>query len=258
MVFTLLHSTDLRQSVSFRENEPFPAASTIKVFILATLLAEVAKGTLSLEAERIVTASDMVSGSGVLKALRPDRHYTLYDLATLMIIVSDNTATNILIEVLGVEAINAYCQAHGWYETLLAGKLQVTSAPPTATSHTSAKNLADAMYSFWTGSLVPKTETGVARRMFSSQQYTDQLGRELGYDAYSTEIGESNLNIASKSGSIRGVRNDVGVITRGDQGFVLAVMTKNSADLRFYPDNPGSLAIMTAARLAHQHFLGEL
>ena len=244
--------------VAFQDDEPFPAASTIKVFILAKLLEQVAAGALLLDDEQVVETTDMVSGSGVLKALQPDRRYTLNDLATLMIVVSDNTATNVLIEVLGVETINAYCQAHGWHETFLAGKLQVETAPPTAASHTSAKNLARAMYGLWSGKLVPQTETDLARRIFSAQQYTDQLGRELGYDAYSAEIGESDLRIASKSGSIRGVRNDVGVITRGNQGFVLAVMTKDAADPRFYPENPGSRAIMKAARLAHQHFLGKL
>lgn len=242
--------------VNYRDQQTFPAASTIKLYVLAKLLQSAAAGHVSLDAELVLRRDDKVSGSGILKAFKDERAYTVLDLATLMIIVSDNTATNLLIDLLGTDAINDYCREQGWDDTHLAGKLQVATAPPTSSSYTTPRDLADVMFRLWTGVLVPAVQTEVARRVLSAQQYTDQLGREIGYDAYSSEVGEDDLRIASKSGSIRGVRNDVGVITRGEKGFVIAVMTKGAADLRFYPDNPGSRAIMDATSLAHKHFLG--
>ncbi len=241
--------------VDYRDRETFPAASTIKLYILAKLLQSSATGRVSFDAELVVRRDDKVSGSGVLKALEDDRAYTVLDLATLMIIVSDNTATNLLIDLLGTDVINDYCCEQGWNDTHLAGKLQVSTAPPTSSSYTTPRDLADVMYRLWTGALAPVFQTEVARRILSAQHYTDQLGREIGYDPYSSEVGEDDLRIASKSGSIRGVRNDVGIITRSEKGFVIAIMTKGAADLRFYPDNSGSRAIMDATSLAHKQFL---
>jgi beta-lactamase class A len=188
----------------------------------------------------------------VLKALTPGRTYTLRDLATLMIIVSDNTATNLLIDRLGVEAINERCLRHGWHGTRLFGKLQTGDA--TETSHTTPADLCSYFAQLWRGDLLPPALTGVAQDIFRRQQLTDGLGGDLDYDRYSTETGASQLIVASKSGSIRGVRNDAGVIELAGRGFVVAVMTKGGTDPRFYPGNPGVRTIAKVARALYDHF----
>lgn len=237
---------------NYREHDPFPAASTIKVFILQALLEHVQAGALTLDDEIKITADDIVTGSGVIKTLTP-RRYPVKDLATLMIVVSDNTATNLLIDVLTTEHINAVCQEHDWQDTQLTGKLQRGNAP----SHTSPHDLTDYFTRLWQGSLLNEELTEVARAIYWQQQYTDQLGRLIGFDPYSTEIGESSLRIASKSGAIRGVRNDAGVITDSDISYAISVMTKDSSDLRFHVNNAGSLAIAAVSRAVFEHLKGQ-
>ncbi len=257
-------------AVTFNAQRPFPAASTIKVYVLQALLERVAAGTSSLSDEVVLSASDQVSGSGVLKALSCDRPYTVLDLATLMIIVSDNTATNLLIELVGVGEVNASMRRNGWLDSALSGKLQLSAQPPgtkRVPSRTTPADLADYFARLWLGELLPSELTEVAKTIYRQQQY-GELGRFLDYDSYSAEVGEAPWRIASKSGSIRGVRNDAGVIEavavpqpggetaesrRGARDaprtpLVLAIMTSGCPDERFHQDNLGAKVLGAVAR----------
>jgi beta-lactamase class A len=244
-------------AVSYRSDGAFPAASTIKVFVLQALLERVAAGGMGLEDEIVLRGVDQVTGSGVLKALSPGRAYTVRDLATLMIVVSDNTATNVLIERLGVDAINDVIDGHGWSATSLAGLLQrpdLRAAGDTRASTTSPRDLADAFARLWRGELLPPELTAVAQGIYRRQQATDLLGRYLPFDAYSTETGEDRFVIASKYGALRGVRNDAGVIDTGRGRYVVAVMTRGCPDERFHPDNLGALVVAKVSRALYEHF----
>lgn len=249
-----IHTMPLRphgKPITYRSNESFPAASTIKVFVLHALLERVAEGATSLAEEIPLHPDDQVTGSGVLKALTPNRLYTLHDLATLMIIISDNTATNLLIEYLGVEAVNNVCHARGWTSTELTGKLQKGGS---RVSVTTPRDLSDYFSRLWRGELLPHELTRIAQRIYEQQQYTDQLGRDIGYDPYSTETGTSTLVIASKGGAIRGVRNDAGVIDTGEGRFALAIMTKDCPDERFHSENLGSRTVAAVSKALFDHF----
>ncbi len=239
------------EPVALSAEAAFPSASTIKLYIMAALLQAVHDGRHDLDDEITMRAGDQVGGSGVLKSLTEGRTWNLRDIAMLMMIVSDNTATNLLIDLLGVEAINGYMRAHGWNDTYLLGKLALGLGGG-RTSHTSPRDLTDCMSRLWQEQFLPERETRVARHILLQQHYTDTLGRHIGFDAYATE---NPVRIASKSGSITGVRNEVGVIARGDQGYVVAVMTKDGKDPRFWANNAGNLAIMEANALLFERFL---
>lgn len=249
-----LNGDDGGSHVTRRADEPFTAASTIKVYVLQALLEAVAAGEHDLHDPIELATEDQVTGSGVLKKLVTGRAYALLDVATLMIVVSDNTATNLLVELLGTERINAVIQSHGWSGTHLRGKLQVKRPPGSGSvtpSRTTPRDLADYFARLWRGELLPSHLTDVAKRIYSAQQFTE-LGRALDYDQYSAEVGESDVLIASKSGSVRGVRNDAGVVTLGALGdrpsrYVLAVMTDGCPDLRFHPENLGARVVGDAA-----------
>lgn len=239
--------------LAWRDDERAPAASTIKVFLLVALLRRVAAGEASLDDEVVLDRGDQVTGSGVLKALQPGRSYTLRDLAMLMIIVSDNTATNLVLDAVGLERFRASLSEHGWSGTTASGKLQ--TVPRNPPSLTTPRDLHDATVRLWRGELLPEAETAFAREVLEAQQYTDTLGRELDFDPYSTEMGESPLRIASKGGAIRGVRNEVGVIRRGEEGFAVAITTRDCPDPRFHVDNAGSRCVARVTRLLFERYL---
>lgn len=242
-----------------RSDETFPAASTMKVYVLQALLEAVVAGDKDLGDSRELTASDQVTGSGVLKLMSVGARLTLLDLATVMICVSDNSATNMLIDELSIERIRTSVESNGWTDTSLSGKLQqapVVGGTKRSPTVTSPRDLADYFGRLWSGDLLPPELTEVAIRIYRRQQF-GELGRTIGYDQYSAEIGVSDLVIASKSGSIRGVRNDAGVIERttadGTDRTVRAVMTDGCADLRFHAENLGARVVgdVSAAVLEH-------
>jgi beta-lactamase class A len=241
--------------LAWRDDEQAPAASTIKVFLLVALLERVAAGEASLDDEVVLGRDDQVTGSGVLKSLQAGRSYSLRDLATLMIIVSDNSATNLVLDAVGLERFRSSLREHGWTGTTASGKLQ--TVPRNPPSLTTPRDLHDAIVRLWRGELLPGAETAFAREVLGAQQYTDDLGRQLDYDSYATEMGESALRIASKGGAIRGVRNEVAVIRRGDDGFALAITTRDCPDPRFHVDNAGALCVARVTRLLYDRYLGD-
>lgn len=89
---------------------PFPTASSIKIAILYELARQADEGRVDLDEPRPVPASARVGGSGILQHLTVPA-LTARDLATLMIVLSDNTATNVLIDLVGRDAVNARMQA---------------------------------------------------------------------------------------------------------------------------------------------------
>src|SRR5947207_2209600 len=99
----------------------FPSASVIKVPILAALYAEAEAGRLSWQEPVTLAETAKVPGSGVLRELHEGIELTLRDLAHLMIVVSDNTATNLLINRIGTERVNSLLAGLG-YETTRLGR----------------------------------------------------------------------------------------------------------------------------------------
>ncbi|MCL4834598.1 MAG: serine hydrolase [Caldilineaceae bacterium] len=97
----------------------FPTASTIKIHVLMQLLVRAEKGEVDLDERVLVDLSNVVEGSGVLWHLTGPVELSLRDIAALMIIVSDNTATNICIERAGIDATNALLCSLGLKKTIL-------------------------------------------------------------------------------------------------------------------------------------------
>lgn len=103
----------------YNSDKIFPSASTIKVPILLALFNKVLKGEIDLNKRIKIQKDYTVSGAGIIYLLDENNTYTLVDLAKLMIVLSDNTATNIIIDLLGFEYINKYFKEIGLNETIL-------------------------------------------------------------------------------------------------------------------------------------------
>jgi beta-lactamase class A len=115
-----VHAVEAGDRVELNADQLFPMASVFKIPILAELLCRAHEGRISLE-ERVTLADDMKSpGSGVLKELSAGTALTIGDLAMLMIIVSDNTATDILLARVTKDAVNARLRACGLERTNVA------------------------------------------------------------------------------------------------------------------------------------------
>jgi len=115
-------------TVDINADEIFPTASTIKIHVLMKLLQRAEAGEIDLS-ERITPDPTMHAlGSGVIAHLEGPLTLTLRDMATLMMIASDNTATNICIDYAGIDGTNALIQEMGLQKTMLRRKMMDTAA----------------------------------------------------------------------------------------------------------------------------------
>ena len=118
------------QALSWRADEPTRTASTIKVGIHVAVMRRARLGLLDLQAPTELRAGDLIGGSGVLGVLRPGLRCTVSDLCTLMIVVSDNTATNMLIDLCGgAAAVSADLAALGFGGIRLNRRLTLQPPP---------------------------------------------------------------------------------------------------------------------------------
>jgi beta-lactamase class A len=118
------------ETLSWRDDEPFSTASMIKVPICAAVLRRARRGAFSLDGQVTVRNTDLTGGSGVLAELRPGLRCTVSDLCTLMIVVSDNTATNMLIDLCGgVDAVNEDFAALGFPGFRLNRRISIPPPP---------------------------------------------------------------------------------------------------------------------------------
>jgi beta-lactamase class A len=205
-----------------RADEVVTAASTIKVPILAAALHEVDAGRLDLAQPNAIPPR-RTGGSGVLQALPHLHTLTLADLLTLMIIVSDNTATNVVIDLIGMERVNQFCAGAGLNGTVLRRKMMDADAvrlglENTTTAHDQAKLLGALAWR----NLLPAPLRAFALQALERQQFNDGLPSLL----------PDGVIVAHKTGELPGVRHDVGVITgtNGRQAAVAVLLSGVDAE----------------------------
>jgi beta-lactamase class A len=227
------------------KNEVFPAASVVKVPILLEALRQVQVGMLKLETRIPMPALEQVGGSGVLMAFQPGLEPTLQDYLTMMIVVSDNTATNISLEAVGGrDAVNASLKKWGCSRTTVVGKLMLTEDRKNADQLAGKRaevtpfEIVMLLEKLYNGELLNPDLTKLALEILEKQQYTEILARYL----------PSGTRTATKSGQIIGVRNDVGIVLT-KRPYVLALCSKNCSDERYHVDNEAVLALGKISRL---------
>ena len=118
-----IHNLDTGERLSLRGDETFPTASLIKVPILVTLYDLAEKGMLSLDDPLTLLKIDQVPGSGVLRFMHPTMELTVRDAAVLMSILSDNTATNLLLDKVAIRRVWQKMEALGLPHTKVHAKV---------------------------------------------------------------------------------------------------------------------------------------
>src|SRR5579863_844936 len=198
------------------EDEVFAQASSIKITLLADLYLQAEQGKLKLTDLYTVQSSDLVPDSDVMNGLTPGvTRLTLRDLATMMVAVSDNAATNVLIDRVGMPNVNAMLDSLGLLHTRLRRKMMDLQAAKQGRENISTPRemmtLLDAIYH---GKLLNKESTAAFFKMLSTNK-NSWIPRDLPAD----------LKIANKPGSLEGVRNDSGIVFVEGRPHVICVMT---------------------------------
>jgi beta-lactamase class A len=246
---------DAVEQIAWQADEEFPAASVIKLPILVTCLRQVQEGSRSLDEKTFLQVEDQVIGSGILKELIPGLVLTLEDLLILMIAISDNTATNLVLDRVKPSEVNAYMASLGHGKTFSAGKLFSDTGGRLSTM--TPRDMVNLLVQLANGRILTPSLCHKAIDILSKQQFTNLITRQLVYDPFNAEEGTTvAVKVASKSGAIRGVRNDVGLVTASGVTYAVALMSKDCADQRFHPDNEAALFLPRVSRRIYDYYTG--
>ena len=248
-------SFDTDEEIAWQPRETFPAASTIKLPILYEVFRQAGEGRCGPADTLALKADDQVGGSGILKDLTPGLVLTVKDLATLMIVISDNTATNMLIDLVGLDAVNASCERLGLSGTRLEFRVQRAPEGARVMNRSTPADLGRLMSLVARREILTPQACDEMLAILDRQHLTDNITRCLPeFDGYVENGKEPAVVVGSKSGSVRGTRNDVGYVRAHGRRYVIAMMSKGCTDLRFYHDNEASVLLPKVSAAVYRYF----
>ncbi len=260
----VLYAEDLTtgRTVSLGADTPVQTASVIKLTVLYEALQQIREGRTHFEDKVTLNHDDQVSGSGILPLFDTPQVLTFKDALTLMVVLSDNTATNLSIDHLGLKNVDDRIVSLGLKNTWLYKKVYKPAAGPMPADQqvfglgkTTAREMASVMKRFVTCDLNPPgspTEANpadhalcdAALHMLRNQFYRNSIPRYL--ETLDTSEGESS--IANKTGALDAVRNDVGVVYTKHGPIVISEFTYGNEDQSWTPDNPAEVLMAKVAK----------
>jgi beta-lactamase class A len=199
------------------ENDVFPQASSIKIHILAELFHQAEEGKLRMTDVVPLPASVRVGGSGILSELSESGvSMSLYDYAVLMVVLSDNTATNLLIGQVGMEQVNKFLQMNGAEKTRLQRKMMDVKAAAEGRENVGTpKEVLAVLEKLHRGELVSKKASEeMVKILKKPKEGPIRAGVPL------------DVEVANKAGDLDGVRCDVGIVFLPKAPYAICVMTK--------------------------------
>jgi beta-lactamase class A len=233
------------ETVDVDGSRPMDTASGAKQFILVTYAEQVAAGTLDPATRVTLTDDDRTLGSGVLRYLTPGLTLTLDDLACLMIIVSDNVATNVVLRTVGgPDTVNRCMDAFGLPDARVHGSSGSASFGATPFGTATPRALAEAFALIAeSADRLPEGAAAHCRRMLFRQQFSDGLPRRLPSAHQATDFGfEMPLTVYNKTGGEPTVCTDAGLFVTKDAEWVAAVMAEDLPLSKLGPDDVGPLS----------------
>jgi len=225
----------------------FPTASSIKIAVLLELYRQDqeahtgAKSKAKLDDIYTFDPKDLVEDSQIMAGLTPGvTRVTNRDLAQFMVAVSDNSATNILIDRVGKDNVNAMLRSHGLSETMLRRKMMDIAAGRRGNENVSTpQEMVRLLEMIYKGKALNK-------------ELTDELIKQLKTlkkDSYLSYELPAGVEVADKPGSLDGVRTDSGVVFAKNRPFAISVMTSYDRD-----EKAAERAISEVALEAYRYF----
>lgn len=233
-------------SVAYHADRKCPTASVIKLPILVHVLLLAREGLLGLDEPLTLRDADKVPGSGILTRLTAGLTLSVRDACTLMVALSDNTATNLLIDRVGVHPVNERMRALGLAETTLHRKV-FSQGPPVSASNrryglgvTTPREMMRLLRLLHEDRVGDAATCALARKILGTQQATDGIPRML----------PRGCAFEGKGGAVDAVRNDVGIVTLPNgRAVAMGIFCSRMPAPLWTADNPGLLVIARLARM---------
>ncbi|MBZ5478996.1 serine hydrolase [Priestia megaterium] len=197
------------------------AASTIKLLLAIEAFRQIDEGILALTSVIQRMEKNTVGGAGILRALPRLTHIKVEELLTLMIIVSDNTATNELISLVGFEKINECAKNLGLKKTVLNRYMMDEIAVEKGIdNYTCASDVVKCLREISEGNLLQKSSREKIMRMLEMQQFQHKLPARIG----------SAFQAANKTGELQGAEHDSAILMRGNETYYAVVLIDGLSD----------------------------
>ena len=246
---------DTGETYGIGENDKVRTASTIKLPIMVATFRAVADGRARWDELLTLREEDKVTGSGVLREFSNGLKLPLRDVVHMMIVVSDNTATNMVIERIMADAVNAEMDRYGLTATRSMRKVLGDGKVLKEPSGFRAAGRLPENKRFGLGSTTPKEMVTLLEKLergevvgpeaskdmiaiLKRQQFKDGIGRHL-----------EDEWVASKSGSLDALRSDVGLVYAPKGRVAMAITADDMPQVDYSPDNAGSILISNLARI---------
>jgi len=239
-VFLYAKNLDTGETYSFDGDERVRTASTIKIAVMIEAFARVAEGKAKWTDELVLTKTARYGGSGILPELGDGLRLALQDCLRLMMLLSDNTATNMVLDYLTTDAVNERMNSLGFKATRIMRRVG-------GGGESKEGKLDDNLKRFGLGATSPhemvqimeKLERGEIISKEASKQMIDLMKREQG--RYSIGRSMPNVPIASKYGALDALRSCVAILYTKQGKVAMAITVDEMPEVIWSVDNPGYL-----------------
>jgi beta-lactamase class A len=241
---------DTGKSYELRADEPVPTASTIKLPIMVELFAEAEEGKLDWNQKLELTDQDKVSGSGVLTELAGGDLLSIRDLMHLMIVVSDNTATNLILDRIGGSAVNQRMAQLGLKQTAVMRKIMQTKPEGFTeegkkpgndrwgTGRSCPRDMVVILEKLYRGQLVSKPASEEMINVLKRQRDLQGVGRDM-----------KDTIVASKSGALDHLRSEAAIVYSRQGPVAISITVNNIPKVDYGVDNQGNLLIAALSQI---------
>jgi beta-lactamase class A len=241
---------DTGASYQLRADAPVTTASTIKLPIMVELFAEAEEGKLDWNQKLELTDQDKVSGSGVLTELSAGDLLPIRDLMHLMIVVSDNTATNLILDRIGGNAVNQRMAQLGLTQTAVMRKIMQTKPESFTdegkkpgnerwgTGRSCPRDMVVILEKLYRGQLVSKSASEEMINVLKRQQDHQGVGRDM-----------KDTVVASKSGALDHLRSEAAIVYSQHGPVAMSITVNNIPKIDYGVDNPGNLLIAALSQI---------
>ena len=204
-------------------NEKIRAASMIKLFIMAEAFRQAKEGRLNLAELRILTDADKVGGAGSLQSMPEGTRRTWRQLIEKMIDESDNTATNMVIERVGMAKVNQFIVNNGFRDTILQRKMMdLESIEAGRENYTTVSDLGILLEKIYRKQCVGTAEDEEMLDILLQQEDNDKIPSRL----------PNTAQVAHKTGELVGALHDGGVVLGGHHPYVVCIMSEHVGSTR--------------------------
>jgi beta-lactamase class A len=244
------------ESFTLNADEPMPTASLIKLPVIVEVYQQAADGKVKLTDPVTLKEADKVPGSGILTThFSEGASFPLRDAVRLMIAYSDNTATNLVLDRIGIRSVNERMRTLGLKETRLNAKVfrgSTTSVDPERSKKyglgsTTANEMVALLEKLHAGELVSKDACKAMR------EHLLKCDDKLKFP----KLLPTAAVVAHKTGSVSDARTDAGIIETPSGPVALCVLTAGNEDKRWANDNAGDVLCAKVAKEVYDHFVAK-